>query len=63
MNMTARSSDVQWIVVGMNIPCLESRSTMTKIESQPEDVGSVSMKSIEMEFHGRSGTGSCFNKP
>ena len=63
MNMTARSSDVQWIVVGMNIPCLESRSTITKIESQPEDVGSVSMKSIEMEFHGRSGIGSCFNKP
>ena len=63
MNMTARSSDVQWIVVGMNIPCLESRSTMTKIESHPKDVGSVSMKSIEMEFHGRSGIRFCFNKP
>ena len=45
-----------------NMPCLESRSTITRIESQPEDVGKVSMKSIEMEFHGCSGTRSCFSK-
>ena len=55
--------EVQWVVVGMNLPCLESWSTITRIESQPEDVRRVSMKSIEMEFHGHSGIGSCFSKP
>ena len=62
MNSIARSSEVQRMVVGMNMPCLESRSTITRIESQPEDVRKVSMKSIEMEFHGHSGIGSCFSK-
>ena len=62
-NNMARSSDVQWTVVRMNIPCLVSQSTITRIELEPEDVGSVSMKSIEIEFHGRLGIGSCFNKP
>ena len=62
-NSIARSSEVQWMVVGMNMPCLESRSTITRIESQPEDVRRVSMKSIEMEFHGCFGIGSCFSKP
>ena len=63
MNSIARSLEVQWMVVRMDMPCLESRSTITRIELQPEDVGRVSMKSIEMEFHGRSGIGSCFSKP
>ena len=63
MNSIARSSEVQWMVVGMNMPCLESRSTIARIELQPEDVRRVSMKSIEMEFHGCSGIGSCFSKP
>ena len=45
-----KSSEVQWMVVRMNMPCLESWSTITRIESQPEDVRRVSMKSIEMEF-------------
>ena len=62
MNSIARSSEVQWMVVGMNMPCLESQSTITRIELQLEDVGRVSMKSIEMEFHGCSGIGSCFSK-
>ena len=46
-----------------DMPCLESQSTITRIELQPEDVRRVSMKSIEMEFHGCSGIGSCFSKP
>ena len=50
------------MVVRMNMPCLESQSTIIRIESQPEDVRRVSMKSIEMEFHGCSGIGSCFSK-
>jgi len=32
---------------------------MTKIMSNLENDGSFSMKSIEMEFHGHSGMGSC----
>jgi len=32
---------------------------MTKIVLNPEDNRSFSMKFIEMEFHGRSGMGSC----
>ena len=45
------------IVVGINMACLDKRSTITRIESEPEEVGSVSIKSIEIEFHGRSGIG------
>ena len=32
---------------------------MTKIVSNLEDNGSFSIKSIEMEFYGHSGIGSC----
>ena len=65
MNIAARSSEVQWILVGMKIPCFESWSTATRIEShwQPEEVGRVSMKSMEMEFQAHSRIRSCFNKP
>ena len=45
------------------VPCLDRWSTITRIESQPEEIGSVSMKSIDMEFHRCSGIGSCFSKP
>ena len=62
INIIARSSEVQWMVVGMKMPCLENRSTITKMESQPEEVGRVSIKSIDIEFQGRLGIGSCFNK-
>ena len=50
------------MVVRMNIAWLVSWSTITRIESQLEDVGRVSMKSIDMEFHGHSGIGSCFRR-
>ena len=61
--MMARSLEVQWIVVGMKMACLDSQSTTTRIESQPEEVGRVSMKSMEIEFHRCSRMGSCFSKP
>jgi hypothetical protein len=41
---------------------LDSGSTIMRITSQPEDVGRVLMKSMDMEFHGCPGMGSCFNK-
>jgi len=43
--------------------CFDSRSTITRIVSKPEEEGSFSMKSIEIEFHGRSGIGSCWRDP
>ena len=46
-------------IVRMKIDCLESQLTITRMVSYPEDRGSFSMKSMEMEFQGHSGTGSC----
>ena len=59
MNRHAKSTDVMVSWAGIKIACLVSRSTMTKVVSNPEDDGSFSMKSIEIEFHGCSGIGSC----
>jgi hypothetical protein len=49
--------------VGMNMPCLESWSMMTRIVVCPSDSRRCSMKSMEIEFHRRSGTGSCLRSP
>ena len=57
MNKTARSLEVQWIVVRIKIPCFVSQSTITRITSQLEEVRRVSMKSVEIEFHGWMGRG------
>ena len=40
------------MVVGMNMPCLESQSTITRIELQPEDVGRASMRWNSMDVWG-----------
>ena len=47
----------------MKINCLVSLSTMTKIAIKLEEVGSCSMKSIEMEFQGFSRIRSCLRLP
>ena len=47
----------------MKMDCLVSRSTMTRMAVYPPESGNCSMRSMEMEFHGRSGIGSCFNVP
>ena len=49
--------------VGMKMHCLERRSTTTRIVVCPEEAGSCSMKSMEMEFHGFEGMESCFRSP
>ena len=54
-------SEVIVSCVGMNSACFERRSTMTRIVVKPEDAGSCSIKSMEMEFHGRLGMGSCLS--
>ena len=56
----ASSADVMVSCVGMKMLCFESQSTMTRMVLKPEDGGSFSMKSMEMEFQGHSGIGSCF---
>ena len=40
--------------VGMKMLCFDSQSTMTRMVLKPEDRGSFSMKSMEMEFQGDS---------
>ena len=62
-NSFASIGAVMVSTVRMNNDCLVKRSTMTRIVSNPEDRGSFSMKSMEMEFHGHSGIGSCFKSP
>ena len=58
-NRHAKSEDMRVSWAGIKITCLMSQLTMTKIGSNLEDDGSFLMKSIEMEFHGHSGMGSC----
>ena len=47
----------------MNMACLDSRSIMTRMVVKLDEEGSCSMKSIEMEFHGQSGTSNCLSIP
>ena len=60
MKSLASLVEVMVLCVGMKMLCFDSRSTMTRMVSKPEDRGSFSMKSMEMEFQGRSVIGSCF---
>jgi len=47
----------------MNMACFNRRSTITRMVSKPEEKGSFSMKSIEIEFNRCSGIGSCWRDP
>jgi hypothetical protein len=62
-NSLASARAVISSTVGIKMPCLDSQSTMTRIMVWPSDSSRCSMKSIEMEFHSPSGTGSCFRSP
>ena len=57
------SADVIVSWVRMNITCLVSWLTTTRIAEYLEDQGNFSMKSIEMEFQVCLGTGSCLRNP
>ena len=63
MNNCPSMGAVMVSTIRTNINCLVSQSTMTRMVSCPEDGGSFSMKSMEMEFQGNSGTGSCLSNP
>ena len=62
-NSWANVGAVMVSTVGTNMDCLVSRSTMARMVLYPEDGGSFSMKSMEMEFQGNSRTGSCLSSP
>src|SRR5437899_12513632 len=62
-NSFARSGLVTVSYVGTDIACFESRSITTRMAVKPVEGGSCSMKSIDLEFHGFSGTGSCWSRP
>src|SRR5205807_8418042 len=55
-NISANCSIGTSVVSGMKCAILENLSTMTQILVYPADSGNPIMKSIEMDFHGRSGT-------
>src|SRR6266481_2653831 len=63
MKSCASCCDVIVSYVRIKSDCLERQSTMTRIEVSLEDSGSFSMKSMEMEFHGLLGIGSCLRSP
>ena len=46
--------------VGIKLHCFDRQSMTTKIAVCPEEARSCSIKSMEMEFHGFKGMGSCF---
>ena len=63
MNDLANIGDVMVSTVRIKIDCLVRWSMMTSIMSEPLDMGNFSMKSMDIEFHGLSGIGSCFRRP
>src|SRR6266436_5322332 len=63
-NMWVRNIQASWGAstmswVGMNSDCLVSLSMITRIAVNPSNVGSCSMKSIEINSQGWAGIGSC----
>ena len=60
MNILANIGDVMVSMVRIKINCLVRWSMMTNIVSEPSNMGNFSMKSMDIEFHGLSGIGSCF---
>ena len=55
--------DVIALLVGMNRACFVRWSTTTKMGKWLSEMGSCSMKSMDMEFHGLIGMGSWFSSP
>ena len=62
-NNLANIGDVMVSMVRIKIDCLVRWSMMTNIMSEPSDMGNFLMKSMDIEFHSLSGTGSCFRSP
>ena len=62
-NSLASMGDMMVSMVGIKIDCLVRQLMMTSIVSEPLDIGSFSMKSMDIEFQGLSGIGSCLRSP
>ena len=62
-NNLANIGDVIVSTVRIKIDCLVRWSMMTSIVLEPSDMGNFLMKSMDIEFHGLSGIGSCFRSP
>ena len=62
-NSRARSAEVMVSCVGIKTPCFDNLSTTTKMDVKDEEGGKCSIKSMEIEFQGNSGTGSCLSLP
>ena len=62
-NNLASMGDMMVSMVGIKIDCLVRWSMMTSIMLEPSNIGSFLMKSMDIEFQGLSGIGSCFRSP
>ena len=62
-NSLASMGDVMVSMVRIKINCWVRWSMITSIVSEPSDIGNFSMKSMDIEFQGLSGIGSCFRSP
>ena len=62
-NSLAIMGDVMVSTVRIKIHYLVRQSMMTSIVLEPSDIGSFSMKSMDIEFQGLSGIESCLRSP
>ena len=63
MKSSARLAASIDLYVGVNITCLVSLSTTTRMSVNPWDSGSCSIKSIDMDSQGCGGIGNCLSNP
>ena len=63
MNSWASCSEVMVSYVGTKMPCFEAQSITTSMAVKPFQLGSCSMKSMDIESQGRPGIGRDFSKP
>ena len=61
MNSFVSSCEVIVSTIKMNMVCLESQLTMTKIVLQLDKMESLSIKFMKIEFQGHLEIRSCFN--
>ena len=62
-NSLASMGDVMVLMVGIKIDCLVRRLMMTSIVLELSDIGSFLIKTVDIEFQGLSGIGSCLRSP
>jgi len=63
MNNSTKPTVSIVLLVGIKVACFVSLSMTTGILVKPLDSGSCLMKSINIDFYGCEGTGSCLSNP